>query len=139
MVNARAQGQRRLYQALAAGPHGSLVTSMCACVSRSSSRGVARRAESLTRQGKCCAQARVAPAGVKGARRFVRRSQNLPFKQHTAGRGRSTVSLFIVKRNPKSATVHVTSNLTAHALNVDEKKLITQFSCKSRDKSSESN
>jgi hypothetical protein len=46
------------------------------------------------------------------------------------------------KANPKSATVPVTSNLTAYAWSTKcrrKKKLITQFSCKSRDKSFEPN
>jgi hypothetical protein len=46
------------------------------------------------------------------------------------------------KANSKSATVPVTSNLAAHAWSTKcrrKKKLITQFSCKSRDKSFEPN
>jgi hypothetical protein len=52
---------------------------------------------------------------------------------------RATKSLFSSKKvNPKSATVPVTSNLAAHAWSTKcrrKKKLITQFSYKSRDKS----
>jgi hypothetical protein len=46
------------------------------------------------------------------------------------------------KVNPKSATVPVTSNLVAYAWSTKcrrKKKLITQFSCKSQDKSFEPN
>jgi hypothetical protein len=46
------------------------------------------------------------------------------------------------KVNPKSDTVPVTSNLAAHAWSTKyrrKKKLITQFNCKSRDKSFEPN
>jgi hypothetical protein len=48
------------------------------------------------------------------------------------------VDIHTQKENPKSATVPVTSNLAAHAWSIKyrrKKKLITQFSCKSRDKS----
>jgi hypothetical protein len=52
-------------------------------------------------------------------------------------------SLFSSRKvNPKSATVSVTSNLAVHAWSTKcrrNKKLITQFSCKSRDKSFEPN
>jgi hypothetical protein len=54
-----------------------------------------------------------------------------------------SMSLFsLQKANPKSATVPVTSNLTAYAWSTKyrrKKKLITQFCCKSRDKSFEPN
>jgi hypothetical protein len=54
-----------------------------------------------------------------------------------------TKSLFSSQKvNPKSATVLITSNLTADAWSTKyrrKKKLITQFSCKSRDKSFEPN
>jgi hypothetical protein len=54
-----------------------------------------------------------------------------------------TKSLFSSQKvNLKSATVPVTSNLAAHAWSIKcrrKKKLITQFSCKSRDKSFEPN
>jgi hypothetical protein len=56
---------------------------------------------------------------------------------------RHTRSLFSSRKvNPKSATVSVTLNLAAHAWSTKyrrKKKLITQFSCKSRDKSFEPN
>jgi hypothetical protein len=51
-------------------------------------------------------------------------------------------SPLVPKRNSKSVTVPVTSNLAAHACSTKcrrKKKLITQFSCKSRDKSFEPN
>jgi hypothetical protein len=52
-------------------------------------------------------------------------------------------SLFSSRKvNPKSATVSVTSNFAAHAWSTKcrrKKKLIIQFSCKSRDKSFEPN
>jgi hypothetical protein len=55
----------------------------------------------------------------------------------------ASLSLFSSREvNPKSATVPVTSNLAAHAWSIKcrrKKKLITQFSCKSRDKSFEPN
>jgi hypothetical protein len=50
--------------------------------------------------------------------------------------------VYFKKVNPKSATVSVTSNLTANAWSTKcrrKKKLITQFSYKSRDKSFEPN
>jgi len=54
-----------------------------------------------------------------------------------------TMSLFsLQKANPKSATVPITSNLTAYAWSTKyrrKKKLIAQFGCKSRDKSFEPN
>jgi hypothetical protein len=57
--------------------------------------------------------------------------------------GDPTKRLFsLQKANPKSATVPVTSNLTAYAWSTKymrKKKLITQFGCKSRDKSFEPN
>jgi hypothetical protein len=57
--------------------------------------------------------------------------------------GGSVQSLFsLQKAKPKSDTVLVTSNLTAYAWSTKymrKKKLITQFGCKSRDKSFEPN
>jgi hypothetical protein len=56
---------------------------------------------------------------------------------------RLAMSLFSSRKvNPKGATVSVTSNLAAHAWSTKcrrKKKLIIQFSCKSRDKSFEPN
>jgi hypothetical protein len=54
------------------------------------------------------------------------------------GKNKKRKSLFsFQKANQKSATVPVTSNLTPYAWR--KKKLITQFGCKSRDKSFEPN
>jgi hypothetical protein len=52
------------------------------------------------------------------------------------------IACLVQKSEPKNATVLVTSNLTAYVWSTKcrrKKKLITQFSCKSRDKSFEPN
>jgi len=91
MVNARAQGRRRLYQALAAGPtprkpHDMDDDVLASQEAIAGSRGEPAQRESLTRQGKYAqGVGGVAPAGVKGARRFVRRKPK-PAMQATHGR-----------------------------------------------------